>query len=81
MHNQWIIVDAVKSDNNKHINASMINPINYLANSFGRPFAKIGWQCASTYEIEKIIKSLKTKNTCGHDEISNRIIKLTVPYL
>jgi len=33
------------------------------------------------YEIEKIIKSLRTKNTCGYDEISNRIIKLTAPFI
>jgi hypothetical protein len=59
----------------------MTNSINYLANSFRRPFAKISWQYASTYKIEKIIKSLKTKNTCGYDEISNRITKLTAPFI
>jgi hypothetical protein len=59
----------------------MTNPINYLANSFRRLFAKISWQYASTYEIEKIIKSIKTKNTCGYDEISSRIIKLTAPFI
>jgi len=59
----------------------MTNSINYLANSFRRPFAKISWQYACTYKIEKIIKSLKTKNTCGYDEISNRIIKLTAPFI
>jgi len=59
----------------------MTNQVNYLANSFRRPFAKISWQYASTYEIEEIIKSLKTKNTCGYDEISNWIIKLTAPFI
>jgi hypothetical protein len=44
-------------------------------------FAKINWQYASTYEIDKIIKSLKSKNTYGYDEISNRIIKLSSPYI
>jgi len=48
---------AINSDNSKHINASVTNPINYLTNNFRRPFAKISWQYASTYEIEKIIKS------------------------
>jgi hypothetical protein len=33
------------------------------------------------FEIERIIKSLKTKNTSGYDEISNRIIKLTAPFI
>ena len=32
-------------------------------------------------KLKKIIKSLKTKNTCGYDEISNRIMKLTAPFI
>ena len=41
----------------------------------------MNWQYASTYEIEKIIKSLKTKNSSGYDEILNRIIKLSSPFI
>jgi len=41
----------------------------------------LNWQYASTYEIRNIIKSLKPKNTYGYDEISNRIIKLSSPYI
>ena len=67
------IGDTINSDNNKHINTSMPNPINYLANNFSGPFPKISWQYASTYEIEKIIKSLRTKNACGYDEVSNSL--------
>jgi Notch-like protein len=37
------------------------------------------FQYASTYEVEKIIKSLKDKNSIGYDEISNRIIKSSLP--
>jgi Notch-like protein len=33
------------------------------------------------YDIEKIIRSLKTKNTSGYDEISNRIIKSSSAYI
>ena len=75
------IADSINADSNKHINSHMINPINYLANNFRRPVTKISWQSASTYEIEKIIKSLRTKNSCGYDEISNRIIKLSAPFI
>ena len=42
------IADTVNADNNKHINTSMINPINCLTNNFRRPFPKISWQYAST---------------------------------
>jgi len=48
--------DTINSDNNKHINTSMTNPINYLTKNFRRPFPKISWQYASTYEIEKNFK-------------------------
>jgi hypothetical protein len=43
------------------VNANLTNPINYLTNGFGKPFTEISWQYASTYEVENIIKSLKTK--------------------
>jgi len=74
------ITDTVNSDNNKHINTSITNPINYLTNKFRRPFPKINWQYASTYKIRKIIKSLRTKNTCGYDEISNLIVLYCIYY-
>jgi hypothetical protein len=32
-----------------------------------------------TFEVEKIIKSLKNKHSSGYDEISNRIIKSSLP--
>ena len=57
------VVDAINSENSKYINTSMTNPINYLTNNFRRPFAKISWQYVCSYKIEKIIKSLRTKNT------------------
>ena len=44
------------------------------------PFTKIRRPYASSYEIEKKL-SLKTKNTRGYDEMSNRIIKLTAPFI
>jgi hypothetical protein len=36
---------------------------------------------ATTNEIDKIIKSLKTKNSYGYDEIPVKIIKLSVPFI
>jgi hypothetical protein len=41
----------------------------------------MSWQYASTHEVEKIIKSVKSKNTGGYDEISTRILKLSAPYI
>ena len=45
------IANPKNTDLNKHINISMRNTINYLAIHFRRPFTKINWQYASTYEI------------------------------
>jgi len=47
------IADTVNSNNNRHINTSMINPINCLTNNFRRPFANISWQFASPYKCEQ----------------------------
>jgi hypothetical protein len=41
----------------------------------------MSWQYATTQEIAKIIKSLQTKDSSGYDEISNRIIKLSAPFI
>jgi hypothetical protein len=41
----------------------------------------MSWHNTFTHEIEKIIKSLKSKNTGGYDEISTRIPKLSTPYI
>jgi hypothetical protein len=73
--------NSINTDINKCSHSDRFHPINYLSNSFRRPISKISWQYATTYEIEKIIKSLKTKTTCGYDGISNRIIKLSAPFI
>ena len=33
------------------------------------------------YELEKIIKSLNSKNSHGYDRISNKIIKASLPFI
>jgi len=40
----------------------------------------MSWHYASNYKIEKIIESLKIKNTGGYDEISTRKLKLSALY-
>jgi hypothetical protein len=41
----------------------------------------MSWQYASTQGTEKIIKSLKSKNNGGYDEISTQILKLSASYI
>ena len=51
------IADSISTDNNKHVNTA--NSMNYLSSNFKKSFTKMNWHYATTYEIEKIIKSLK----------------------
>jgi hypothetical protein len=75
------IADSINSDNNKHTNLKVPNPISYLINSVHRTFPKMKWHYTSTYEIRNIIKSLKSKNSSGYDEVSTRILQLSAPYI
>ena len=75
------IAESLTSGNNKHTNIKEPNPIHYLINKLHRPFPKMSSHYASTYDIGKIIKSLKSKNSSGYDEISTRILILSAPYI
>ena len=73
------LISGVKSGNNDHENNT--NPIKYLFNSFKHPFPNIPWFYTSTGKIENIIESLKTKNSCGHNEIYIKILKISAPFI
>ena len=42
---------------------------------------RINWNYATTYEIYKIIKSLKTKTSYGYDETPIKTLKLSTPFI
>jgi hypothetical protein len=44
-------------------------------------YPKIRNKPSTTKEIEKIINSLKTKDSFGYDQIALRILKLRAPYI
>ena len=48
----------------------------YLINNSNSTFPRISW-----FEFGKIIKSLKTKNLYGYDEILIKILKLSAPFI
>jgi hypothetical protein len=45
------IAESLNLGNNKHLNIQESNLISFLINSFYRPFPKLSWHYASTYEI------------------------------
>jgi hypothetical protein len=53
----------------------------YLHQNFRQSFSIMKLRNTTTYEIEKIIHSLKCKNSYGYDEISTRILKASTPYV
>jgi hypothetical protein len=54
--------------------------LSYLHQSFQQLFSEMKLINNTTYETEKIIRSLKSKNSQGYDEISSRILKVSTPY-
>ena len=68
---------------NHNVNAlsNQENPISYLSRAFTQPFPTMNFKCVSTTEVENITKSLKTKNSHGYDEISTKILKLSINYI
>jgi hypothetical protein len=55
--------------------------MSYLYQAFGQSFSKMKLRNATMYEVEKIIRSLKNKNSYGYDEIYTRILKVSAPYV
>ena len=48
--------------------------------AFNKPYPSMECKCTTTKEIERIIKSLKAKNSYGYDEISTKDPKNEQPF-
>jgi hypothetical protein len=53
----------------------------FMEQAFTKPYPSMECKCTTTKEIEQIIKSLKTKNSYGYDEISTKILKISCPFV
>jgi hypothetical protein len=73
------LAQPVQGTNN--VNLNITNSIEFLDDHYEKPFPAIKWQFTSTHEIIKVIRTLKTTNSAGFDEISNRFLKLSGPYI
>jgi len=58
-----------------------MNPVTWLRQNFSQPFTSLKLKNTTTHEIEKIIHSLKCKNSHRYDGISTRILKISAPYI
>ena len=57
-----------------------IDPLTYLRQNFNHIFSPVKLKNTTTYEIDKIIHSIKCKESSGYDEIS-KILKISAPYV
>jgi Notch-like protein len=73
------IIENIRNDNDGLNDNSSHS--SYLINNINTTFPHIDWKHASTYEISKIIESLKITNSCGYDEIPIKIVKLSAPFI
>ena len=73
------VINNIRKGNDERKND--ISHYSYLTNNFNNTFPNINWKHASTHEISKIIESLKSKNSCGYDEIPVKILKLSAPFI
>jgi len=55
------------------------DPIRILNSNILKPTTLLHFNPTSTNEINRIIQSLKTKDSHGYDEISSRILKISTP--
>jgi len=53
----------------------------FMEQAFNKPYPSMECKCTKTKEIERIIKSLKTQNSYGYDEISTKILKINCPFI
>ena len=54
---------------------------NFMDQAFNKPYPNMKCKCTTTNKIERIIKSLKTKNSYEYDEISTKILKISYHFI
>jgi len=52
-----------------------------MEQAFTKPYPSTESKYTTTKETERIIKSLKTKNSYGYEEISTKILKISGPFI
>jgi hypothetical protein len=57
------------------------NPMYYLSKISHNPFPNIKFNNTSTKEIERIIKSIRVKNSHGYGGITTEMLEVSAPYI
>jgi hypothetical protein len=75
------VTDNINNNKSTTDNSNKINPLNYLCSAFKQSFTNITVKNTTTYEIEITIKELRSGKSCGYDEITARILKISSPFI
>ena len=75
------VVDIINSNKLVSPSINTSSPYNNLYHIEGNHYSPMIFKTFSTNEIISIIKSLKTKNSFGYDEISPKILKISANYI
>jgi hypothetical protein len=67
--------------NNETTTTTTGDAMKFLAEAIPDIFPSINLLPTTPNEIKKIITSLKSKNSCGYDEISSKLLKYYVDYI
>jgi len=74
------VTDKITSNiKNDRISLNFNNPIHCLHKNFNLPCSNMKLKYTSPKEVEKMIKSLKSKNSHGYDRIPMKILKVSTP--
>jgi len=55
------------------------DPLTYIRRNFSQVSSSLCLKKTTTHKMDKIIHSLKRKDSHGYDEISTRILKISAP--
>jgi hypothetical protein len=69
----YVITKDVSNENDKHIFS-----VSHMHEKYYLPMK---YKHITTKGIDKINQSLTSKDSCGFDEISNRILKISAPFI
>jgi hypothetical protein len=78
--NTYFLSVAENLTKNAHT-TNNIDPLTYLQQNSNHTFTPMILKNTTTYEIDKIIHSIKSKDSSGYDEISSKILKISAHYV
>ena len=75
------IIDKTNSNSLENMRHENLCTYSYLDQCVRDSFPPMVFKSFSTHEIISIIKSLKTKNSFGYDEINTKLLKISASYI